>query len=96
MSGFQHGFADAKNVDVGEKGEIWGDNPEMQKPSFPGPGQNATAASAPRPHATRTMNQADPRLDQGILEANQKEREQTKQDEEKLMEVQNKWKEWRD
>lgn len=85
---FQHGIADAKNVDVGEKGEIWGNNPDMQKPSFPGPGQNATAPSAPRPHASKIMNEADPRLDQGILEANKKEREQTKQDEEKLMETQ--------
>ncbi|RJE24591.1 hypothetical protein PHISCL_03069 [Aspergillus sclerotialis] len=67
--------SEAAEATVGEKGEIFTKDPDAQQPSFPGSGENATALGGSR----RQFNQ-------GILEANRREREQTKQDEEKLME----------
>lgn len=87
-SSTQHESAEATNTTTGEQGELYGKNTDVQQPTYPGPGGNASAPSGARPHSSKLMNKLDPRYDQGILEANQKEREQTQQDEEKMMEVQ--------
>ena len=83
----QPSVASAKSTITGEKGEIFGGDPKAQQPSFPGPGADATAPSPAKPHSSKILNQLDPRFSEGLLEANKKEREQTRQDEEQLMEA---------
>lgn len=57
----------------------------QQQPAYQGSGQDVTGI---RPQASRMMDKRDYQFNEGIHEANEKEREQTKQDEEKLMDVQ--------
>lgn len=70
----------AANTRTADKGEIHHHSEQAQQPSFPGPGENATAKDPIEPHSSKVLNKLDPRFDSDILEKTKKDEEQAERE----------------